>query len=459
MEGWREIFLQQFSDIASTADEALTRDASALTQFRRLHHLDLPEGGLVLQPRSADEVSAIVTRARDQQVSVIARGGGSGVVQGVYPDPRSVVLDLSQLNRIGPLDRVNGHIEVDAGVNAEVLEHTLAAQGFTLGHWPQSIARASLGGLVATKSIGQYSTRYGGIEDMVRGLDVVAGTGEILTLGGPAPRRSAGPELLPLFIGSEGTLGIITRVRLRVWPTPPREEALAVLVPHFAAGLNLMRDWMQKGLLPSVLRLYDGAEAARTFASVRGQAVLIAVFHGLQSLVRASVEEAAQAADDQGAARAPSDLVQHWFDTRNDVGAWIPLLAQGFLVDTIEVAGAWTVLAPLYQAVTERVAQIAGIIGLTGHASHAYSDGANLYFTFLAKPETPDDGPRLYRDIWTAVMEATLTHHATVSHHHGVGRIRPEWVARERESELTLLHPIRDQFDPDGIMNRGALWM
>lgn len=197
-------------------------DSSALTQYRAYHHLDLPATGLVLVPGSTSEVSLMVRLAVQERVPVIARGGGSGVVEGVFPHPHSLVLDLTHLDAMGPVDATNGHITVGAGVNALRLEQHLNAQGWTLGHWPQSIGQATVGGLVATKSIGQYSTRYGGIEHMVRDLEVVTGTGDILSVGHLSPRRSAGPELLPLFIGSEGTFGIITQVTLKLWPAPNR---------------------------------------------------------------------------------------------------------------------------------------------------------------------------------------------------------------------------------------------
>ena len=454
---WKETFIKTFPNLVVPGDNQDVLDASALTRFQRLHNLALPSGGLRVRPHTTDDIAAVVRLAGTMNVSVIARGGGSGVVQGIFPDERSVILDLSGLNAIGTLDQENGHIEAEAGANAEKLEAQLATHGFTLGHWPQSMALATVGGLVATKSIGQYSSRYGGIEDMVRGLYLVTGTGDTLHIGAPAPRRSVGPELLPLVIGSEGTLGVITRVRLKVWPTPAAEKGLTIMLPGFSEGLQVMRRWMQSGLCPSVVRLYDPAEAGRTFSSVRGQAVLIAVFHGPGTVVEASVAEAAALADFLG---TPGDsaMIQRWFDTRNDVSAWVPLLRQGFLVDTIEVAGYWRVLPALYRAIVSRVSTIPQLVGITGHASHAYPDGANLYFTFMAKPPTPSDGPALYRQIWTAVMEETLAQGGSVSHHHGVGRLRTHWVAEERGPEFEWARQIRQLFDPHGIMNRGVLW-
>ena len=404
---------------------------SALSQFRAFHGPALPPGGLRLKPHTVEDVRAIVQVARRHRVPVIPRGGGSGVVLGVFPDPRSIVLDLTALAHIGPLDAVTGEIKAEAGVNLKTLETHLAEQGHTLGHWPQSIDWASVGGLVATKSIGQYSTRYGGIENMVSGLDVVLGTGETLVLGSQAPRRSEGPEALSLFIGSEGTLGVITAVRLKVWPAPEAEGSLSLIAPDFTAGAAIVRRWMKAGLTPSVVRLYDEAESGRTFSSVRGQCVLIAVFHGPQALVDAFRDEAGRLSKPEGSLGG-DDLAAKWFAVRNDVAVWVPLLQQGFLVDTIEVSASWSTLSALHQDVIEALGRIDGVLGVTGHTSHAYLTGANLYFTVMARPDPPEAAAALYDRIWNAVMELTLARHGAVSHHHRVGRNRPSRMSTER---------------------------
>lgn len=460
MDTWKAAFAQEFANLVDADPDAGIKafeDQSAITQFRRLNALNVNGAGVLVRPHTSVEVQRIVKRAIEDRIPLIARGGGSGVVQGIVPDPNMVVVDLSRLDQIDPLDPINGLVDVGAGTNALLLETRLQKEGWTLGHWPQSIALATIGGLVATKSIGQYSTRYGGIEDMVRGLEVVTGTGEFMHIGAPGPRRSAGPELLPLFIGSEGTLGIITRVRLRIWPLPQAESQLALTVPDFALGLTIMRRWIQSGLTPSVVRLYDPAESARTFPSARPLSVLIAIFHGPARLTEAALEEArTQALPD--AALANPEFVDSWFNSRNDVSAWVPLLQQGFLVDTIEVAGSWSILADLHRRVIAQTSQVPGVLAITGHASHAYSDGANIYFTFMARPNTPHEGPRLYQTIWENVMQETLKSGGSVSHHHGVGRLKKRWIDQERGHELERLQTVRQTFDPYDLMNRGALW-
>lgn len=412
--------------------------------------------GVVAFPKEVSQIQEMVRWANARHLNVMARGLGSGVMQGIFADDDTLILDLSGLDAIINLDKISGHVTVQSGINGWTLEQALNNQGFTTGHFPQSIALSSVGGWVATKSIGQYSTRYGGIEDMVRQLQVVTGTGDLYTVGHLSPRRSAGPELLPLFIGSEGTLGIISEVTLKIWPVPAAEEGLAWSFPTFATGLDVMQTWIQAGLLPSALRLYDEAESARTFAQVGG-AVMIALFQGAPEMVRVGLEVAQDLALSRGQA-LDNSIVERWLAARNDVSAWGPLLQQGFVVDTIEVSGTWAGLKEIYQQVMQGASLIPGLLAITGHSSHVYSDGANLYFTFIARPASPEDAPSLYREIWQAVMDSTRNAGGSISHHHGIGRIRQPWLAQERASELVLLEQVRRVFDPHDIFNRGALW-
>ncbi|NMP23122.1 FAD-binding oxidoreductase [Sulfobacillus harzensis] len=451
-----ETIRNEFATLA-VCDPVLGRDSSTLTQFRAMHQLPLPDTGPILRPRTVDDIQRIVTRSAELRVPVVPRGGGSGVVEGIFPNPEVVVLDLAHLNRIGQLDTVNGHVEVEAGVHAWDLEQHLMQSGWTLGHWPQSIELATIGGLIATKSIGQYSTRYGGIEAMVRTLDVITGTGDRITVGHLSPRRTLGPELLPLFVGSEGTLGIIMGAYLKIHPLPDHQQGLVFTAAEFGDGLEVVRRWLMAGVKPSMVRLYDAGESARTFPTAKGRTVLLALFHGSHAEVQVAVAEATRLARYEAEPGDPQ-FIDHWLATRNDVSAWRPLLAQGLLADTLEISASWDRLANLHRTILQEVSAIPGVLGITAHASHAYTDGANLYFTFLATPETPEIAPDLYRRIVAAVLDRTLDGGGSIAHHHGVGRLRREWLARERQAELPYLQALKDIFDPHHILNRGALW-
>lgn len=444
--------------VALTPDtQTLNWDSSALTQFRHMHGLGLPEAGLILRPSTVDEAADVIRRACRLLVPITARGGGSGVVEGIMPHPGEILLHLAQLDHIGSLDPTNGHVTVEAGVNGWALEQHLNESGWTLGHWPQSIQLATVGGLIATKSIGQFSTRYGGIEQMVSQLDVVTGTGNRIHVGHLSPRRTLGPELLPLFMGSEGTLGVILRAVLKVQPLPRSQEGLSLTAAEFGDGLEIIRRWLHHDLIPSMVRLYDAGESARTFPAARGRTVLLALFHGYPDEVQRNLARATELAQFEAELSDPA-YIDHWLKTRNDVVAWRPLLQQGILADTLEISAPWDRLADLHRVIVGQVSELSGVLGVTAHLSHAYRDGANLYFTFLASPSRIEEAPHLYRQIISAILDLTLAGGGSTAHHHGVGRLRREWLQRERAEEMPYLRAIKQVFDPDHLLNRGALW-
>jgi alkyldihydroxyacetonephosphate synthase len=156
-------------------------------------------------------------------------------------------------------------VSVEAGVFGPDLERAVANEGFTVGHFPQSFELATVGGWIACRGAGQYSNRYGKIEDIVRALTVVLANGDVIELGGRAPRQAVGPDLMQLFIGSEGTLGVITRATLVLHPTPASEQRAAYAFTDFDAGLDACRLIMQRDARPAVLRLYDETESKRSF--------------------------------------------------------------------------------------------------------------------------------------------------------------------------------------------------
>jgi alkyldihydroxyacetonephosphate synthase len=235
----------------------------------------------VVRPTNATEVATAVRVLAKHEVAVVPRGGGSGVVGGADAPSDAVVLDLGALDEIISLDEDNLQVCVGAGVGLAALEAWLHERGYTTGHYPQSIALAQVGGLVATRSSGQFSSKYGSIEDLVLGLEVVLPDGEIVRMS-PAPRRAVGPDLRALWIGSEGTLGVITEVTLKVVPLPEERRTQAFALPSFAHGLVGMRKFMRVGWRPAVVRLNDAYEAQRGFAESLepGEVILLLLSEG-----------------------------------------------------------------------------------------------------------------------------------------------------------------------------------
>src|SRR3984957_6950005 len=290
----------------------------------------------------------------------------------------------------------------------------------------------------------------GKIEDIVRGLTVVLASGEVIELGGRAPREAVGPDLMQLFIGSEGTLGVITRALLVMHPTPKGERRAAYGFSTFEAGLDACRRIMQRDARPAVLRLYDETESTRNFGV--DMCALVVLDEGDPLMVEATMSVVA---DECGEATTLDPaIVATWLEHRNDVSALAALWERGYVVDTIEVAGMWASLPAMHRSVIDALQQLPDITVASVHQSHAYLDGACLYFTFAARPE---DVTGLYRRAWECVTNEVLARGGTLSHHHGVGHNRARFMSQALGGAFDVLRDLKGVLDPLDIMNPGVL--
>jgi alkyldihydroxyacetonephosphate synthase len=414
-------------------------------------HGELPaRPSIVVSPTSTNEVARAVAACAAAGIPVTAQGGRSGVCGGAVPDPGAVVIELTGLAGVLALDRPSLRARVAAGTFGPELEAALRAQGCTLGHFPQSMDLSTVGGWVACRGAGQYSTRYGKIEDLVRGLTVVLADGSVITTGGAGPREAVGPDLTQLFVGSEGTLGIVTEVELVLHPLAPEEARAAWSFTTFADGLEACRRILQRGATPAVLRLYDEVESARSFGVER--CVLVVLDEADRALLDATmaiVHDECRTATVEDAA-----LVAAWLERRNDVSALGPLWERGIVVDTIETAATWGALSRVHDSVVAAIRSIEATTVASVHQSHAYLDGACLYFTFAGRPEDPD---AYYRAVWDAATLAALGAGASLSHHHGIGRNRARHVRRALGPAFDVLSSLKHALDPQGILNPGVL--
>ena len=343
---------------------------------------------LVARPTDTDQVSAVLALCHHAHVPVTAAGGRSGVCGASVPLFGGVALDLCGLAGFGEVDADSLVADIRAGTFGPDVEQGLRADhGLTLGHWPQSMDLSTVGGWLACRGAGQYSNRYGKIEDMVLGLEVVLSDGRVIRTGGNAPRAATGPDLTQLFVGSEGTLGVITEGRFRVHPVPTGEGRRAFGFAGFADGLDACRRILRRGATPAVLRLYDRTESARSF-DLPDTNVLIVLDEADPGLVDATL---AVVDDECGHAdRLDTGLVGRWLEHRNDVSALAPLWRSGIVVDTVEVAARWRALPGLYHSVLEALEGMEETVVASSHQSHAYTDGACLYFTFAGRPPTAE---------------------------------------------------------------------
>jgi alkyldihydroxyacetonephosphate synthase len=411
----------------------------------------------VVRPAGVADVQTTLRLAREAGVAVVPFGLGSGVVGGVLAAPGQVILDMGAMNATRLIDEVNLLAAFDAGKNGLQAEQDVAAKGLTIGHWPQSVAISSVGGWIATRASGQFSTANGNIEDIVHSIEAVLPDGELVVLG-KGPRASAGPDLRHLMLGSEGTLGVITGVTLSLRRAAQARAVSAFEVPDMATGFAFQREMIQSGWRPPVARQYDEREAARLDARM-SRCLILLVHEGPAPLVGAEKSAALALAARHGLTPAPEDIVDHWLEHRNTVPTWASFLARNIVIDTVEVSAGWDKIGAVYDDATAALQALPGCLNGSAHSSHAYRSGLNLYFSFAIRTEEPGAMEASYLAAWDAIMRATDRHGGSLSHHHGIGRVRAPWLERELGSPgLALLRKVKGALDPTGMMNPGVLF-
>lgn len=439
---------------------------------RRQEMQDTPDA--VVRPGGHDEVRACLDLATAREIAVIPFGGGTSVVGALDPErgvQRAVIsLDLRRLSGLIHLDPVSGEAVLAAGTTGPDAEALLAEHGFELGHYPQSFRYATIGGFAAARSSGQNSAGNGRFDTMVTGMRVATPTGD-LSLG-RSPGSAAGPDLIRVFLGSEGIFGVITEVKVRVHPAPTERVFEAWTFPNFAAGAEGLRQVAQHGSGPTVIRLSDEAETAVSLAQLGkiGKALakgasVVTVYEGAGAGAsdgiaqrRARTSELLRAA---GGTSSGEGNAADWMAGRFD-GPYLrdSLLDAGVFCETLETATTWSNLPALRSAVEgalkDGFSQIGSKSYVMCHVSHIYPTGASLYFTVLANIR--EDPLAAWSSIKARTNDAILATGGTISHHHAVGRDHAPWLREEvGEVGIRMLRAIKRELDPHGILNPGAV--
>ena len=418
---------------------------------------DAPRADAVVRPKTTAQVSTTLAWAQRTHTPIVPFGLGSGVCGAIQAQGGQIVLDMSGMNQLLELNETSLTVVAQPGVRGSDFENALAAQGYTMGHFPQSIELSTLGGWCSTRAAGQFSTLYGNIEDMLIGCEVVVPGGCVWRL--PATVRSSiGPDLKSIFLGSEGTLGVFTELTFRIHPAPERRSGLSFRLPDLRTGIEILRRVMRVGWRPAVTRLYDAIEAGRNFrVQCQGAPVLLFLSEGPAALVDAEMAAIATIASEQAATPLGPDPVDSWMQHRNNVPDIKALIDQGLVVDTIEVAAGWDRISELFETVCAEGVTVPGMIAMSGHVSHCYTQGANIYFTFVAAESDPARGIALYDRVWSLTMRHTRRVGGTIAHHHGIGRVRKTWLGEELGASVELIRRVKRAIDPQGIMNPGVL--
>lgn len=443
---------------------------------------EYPDG--VAWPVGADDIGALINLAARRGAVLIPYGGGTSVV-GHINAPRSecpvLTIDLRRLNRLLRLDREALLATFGAGVSGPELEAQLRAQGFTLGHFPQSFELSTLGGWIATRSSGQQSLGYGRIEDLFAGGSVITPAG-LLTLP-PFPASAAGPDLRHLVLGSEGRLGIIGEATLRIAPLPEAEEFHAVFFPDFEAGLLAAREMAQAGLPLSLLRLSTPDETTTTLAlaghqrllglldryltlrgAESGKVMLLLGFTGRARLVRVARKEALGISRAHQGVHVGQQFGKQWQKGRfHSPYLRNTLWDMGYAIDTLETAVPWSSVLPTLHAVEGALDQALALEGerahVFSHLSHFYSSGASIYTTILFRlGREPEETMAHWRLLKGAASAAIVAHGGTISHQHGVGEDHAAYLPAEKgELGMALLQDALQRADPRGLLNPGKL--
>lgn len=415
----------------------------------------------VVKVHSAEEVSQVLGLLNQNGVNVIPVTGKSCVTAGIEAREGCVVLDGSLMNEIVSIDTENYYVTVKCGTPLEYLEGYCNLRGFTTGHFPQSLPLAQLGGLVATRSIGQLSTLYGGIEDLLVGLEAVLPTGEIVRIKNN-PRRATGPDLRHFFLGSEGTMGFITEVTVKIFKQPADKWQCAYGVESMDVGLKAIREIVQQGWKPCVVRLHDNLEAVESYQQFmqEGECLLFFVAHGPEGMAALTGQAIEAVCEQYGFRKIGPKLVDVWFQIRNEVcydKFRQPNL--GNIGDTIEISAGWDVIGQIYASTIARgIDEIDGLVHFSAHSSHSYIQGTNMYFVIRFKASEDYQANRArFAQCYDIVMEETLRHGGSIGHHHGVGKYRAKWMPEEHGSAYVLLEKLKKALDPGGIMNEACL--
>ena len=427
-----------------------------------------PPPAAVALVSSTDDVSSVLKYLNDNRINCVPRTGTSateGGLETIVPD--SVVVDGSGMNKILKFDPYNMQATAQCGVCLETLEEYLRERGYTTGHSPQSKPLAQMGGLTATRSIGQLSTLYGGIEDMVTGLEAVLPGGEIVRIKS-VPRRAAGPDIRHIIIGSEGALCFITEVTVKIFKyTPENYVYMGFLIDDMHDGISVLRDVMVNGYRPPVARLYDLQDAEMNFSHFQtGKCVLIFITDGPRELSEATARAIEGFAAERGAQPVDPALIRKWFGNL----LWGPEKIQNEIEEirqtnnigfTTEISADWENIGKIYDACARRVpGEIPDITLFGGHSSHSYINGTNLYFVYYYNVEcgVAEEVSKYHDPINEIIVEEALRFGGSIVHHHGIGKARAMFTTREHDGAYTLLEGLKKQFDPKGIMNAGTIF-
>ena len=415
-----------------------------------------PMADFVVYPGSAEEVSKVLVIANYYKIPVYPWGGGSGSQGGALPVKGGILLDTKRMNKVLDFDEKSMTVTVETGMIFTQLEWYANERGYSLMHYPSSINCGTVGGFLAHNGIGVLSTKYGKIDDQCLSLEVVIPNGQILKTC-PVPKHSSGPNLMGVFIGSEGTLGVITKATFKLFRLPEVRKFRAFLFKSVADGMNAGRDLVHE-VKPSIVRLYDEAETVSLIRKVIGfakpGAVMNVAIEGNAEDVALEEKHMLQIAERYGAEDLGSDYGEKWWDSRLTFFYPDKCLDFPLMYGTMDTVATYSSIEKIYWAMKKEVEKFEGV-RFIAHFSHWYEWGCMMYDRFIMDnpPEDPDKAFRLHNEIWNAGVRAALENGGVINDHHGVGIKLGRLMKEQYGPSMIVLEGLKKTLDPNGIMN------
>ena len=439
---------------------AYTKDSTLITLNWTIEGKIASLPDFITWPETIKQISEILILANQEKVPIIPFAEGSGVVGGAMPIYGGIILDLKKFNKIIELNDKNLTITAQTGINGMNLERYLNSKGYTCGHIPQSLYTSSLGGWIAHRAAGQFSTKYGKIENIILGMEVVLPKGDIIRFK-PIAGASTGPQLNKLFIGGEGTLGIVTQATLKIWPFPEKRALISYAFPDIESSFEAIREILREQVYPAVIRIYDQQETFRHFGNVekaKDKIMVVFVCEGKSRLVDLEKIVTIEKCEKNSGINCGEGPVEHWFETRFRVTETSSMPPYKIVFDTIEVASLWENAAKIYHAVVNSMDKVKGNLLITAHVSHFYPNGVGIYVSFGGVPQKGISDLEFYQKCWDTVIKAVLDSGGSIAHHHGIGINRSHWMEREWGEAMKVMKAFKKLLDPNNILNPGKIY-
>ena len=411
---------------------------------------------VVVRPQTIEEIRDTLRWATEHNIAITPWGAGSSVTGASLPLDGGVTLDMGHFNNTLSINSHNLTVTVEAGRMGDELEAELNELGYTLNHSPQSLDRSTAGGWISTRATGQFSSRWGGIENLMVGFKVMLPDGTLLDFA-TGPRMAVGPDLRHVFMGAEGTMGIITEVTLQIFHQSRSRIYETLALESIADGLAIMREIMQRGLRPFLVRFYNVDESRHAMQDKAfNQCAMFLGFEGEPPIAEAEYNAAKSIWEAYTTQALGPDPVERWMARRFDFSMVEGILNRpGGMVETIEIAHYWDGIHETYDRLIAELSPLAD--EMLAHFSHVYPQGTSLYMIPVGQCADDAEAEALLLHIWKRTMEICLETGAVISHHHGAGIARKDFVADALGNSMAVLERLKAGIDPNNVLCPGKL--